>query len=526
MIRGGGAEALALRASDSSRLSLARCNNPAVPRRAVGVCVSLLLSVLVPLWAESQVAAGRPADSGRAALEAARAAWNRGEPKAALDILRRLRAESADSISVLESYRLSAEYTLARGDEYTARYFLQRLLDSAPGSPQAFMSCVLLARHSYDARSWSASLEYYLDAVDGYTEGVSAPRNDLDLALLRATELTMYHKEDSAGARSLFRRIDPHGLSGADLSLYKTMRVRLLWSAITPQALGLGDANVSCLRIDDDDLWIGTWNGGVARYAVSSARSDPFPGPAYSRSIEVSQRRVWIGMAGGLAWYGKSTGRWQTEPAFPTRNVQVVREIAGTLYAGTLGDGLFRLGGSGWEQVSDGDLPGRFITCMALDGGGSRLLIGTMNLGLVVLDLVTGSMQTLSEIIPDFASENITSVLADSAGRVWIGTYGDGLTLWVADKGTLRRFSRASGEIGDDWILASCETDRGVYFGSFGGGVSVFVKGSERWKRFGISDGLASADVVAIAWRAPFLFFGTLGGGVSMYDEAEDAEQL
>jgi hypothetical protein len=184
------------------------------------------------------------------------------------------------------------------------------------------------------------------------------------------------------------------------------------------------------------------------------------------------------------------------------------------------------LGGSGWEQVSDGDLPGRFITCMALDGGGSRLLIGTMNLGLVVLDLVTGSMQTLSEIIPDFASENITSVLADSAGRVWIGTYGDGLTLWVADKGTLRRFSRASGEIGDDWILASCETDRGVYFGSFGGGVSVFVKGSERWKRFGISDGLASADVVAIAWRAPYLFFGTLGGGVSMYDEAEDAEQL
>jgi hypothetical protein len=51
------------------------------------------------------------------------------------------------------------------------------------------------------------------------------------------------------------------------------------------------------------------------------------------------------------------------------------------------------------------------------------------------------------------------------------------------------------------------------------------MKSSGRWKRFGISDGLASADVAAIAWRAPYLFFGTLGGGVSMYDEAADAEQ-
>ena len=233
-------------------------------------------------------------------------------------------------------------------------------------------------------------------------------------------------------------------------------------------------------------------------------------------------------MAEGLAWYGKGTGRWGAERDFQApdaRNVQVVREAAGALYAGTLGDGLFRLGHPGWEQVADGDLPGRFITCLALDGSGLKLLIGTMNLGLVILDLATGSMQTLSEIMPDFASDNITSVLPDSTGRVWIGTYGDGLSLWVPGRGSLRRYSKASGEIADDWVLAACETDRGVYFGSFGGGVSAFMKDSGGWKRFGISDGLASADVAAIAWRSPYLFFGTLGGGVSVYNEAADVEQ-
>ena len=517
MIRGGGAEDLARQVSDS--------HGPALPRHALVAAVCAVVWTILPPLIVAQSRAGAPDDATRDALQAARTAHDRGDAPAALEILRHLRAGSADPPSVIDSYALSAEYTLALGDEYTARYFLQRLLDVAPVSEQAFTTSVLLARHCYDARSWSASLEYYLDAAGAYREGVSAPRRDFDLALLRATELTVYHKDDPAAARSLLSRIDSRSLFGADLSLYRAIRVRLLWSAVAPRTLGLGDANVSSLVIDDDDLWVGTWNGGVARYSVSSARADPFPGPAYSRSIEVSPHRVWIGMAPGLAWYGKSTGRWGAEPDFLSRNVQVVRELAGSLYAGTLGDGLFRLGDAGWEQVRDGDLPGRFVTCMALDADGSRLLIGTMNVGLVILDLANGSMRALSEILPDFVSENITSVLPDSEGRVWIGTYGDGLSLWVPATGTIRRFSKASGEIGDDWILAACETDRGIYFGSFGGGVSVFMKGAGTWRRIGISDGLASADVAAIAWRAPYVFFGTLGGGVSVYNEAADAAQ-
>jgi hypothetical protein len=519
---------LALRASDSSVLLSLRPGSSSGRRRLLPALLCIAIWALTALPAHAQTPAGSFPGSGPATLEQARDAWQGGDQRSALEILRRLRAASADPAVILDSYGLSAEYALAQGDEYTARYFLQRLLAIAPGSRQAFKSCMLLARHGYDARSWIASLEYYLDAVSGFHEGVSGQRPELDLALLRATELTMYHRDDVAAARALFPKIDPRSLSGAELSLYRAMKIRLLWRTITPQALGLADANVSCLRIDGDDLWIGTWNGGVTRYSVSSAHSDPFTGPAYSRSIEVSRRRVWIGMAGGLAWYGKSTGRWGAEPDFQApdaRNVQVVREAAGTLYAGTLGDGLFRLGESAWERVADGDLPGRFITSLALDGGGSKLLIGTMNLGLVILDLATGSMQALSEIVPDFTSDNVTTVFPDASGRVWIGTYGDGLVLWVPGTGTLRHYGKASGEIADDWVLAACETDRGVYFGSFGGGVSVFLKGSGRWKRFGISDGLASGDVAAIAWRAPYVFFGTLGGGVSVYEEAADAEQ-
>ena len=461
-------------------------------------------------------------------LAAAQAALSRGDAQAALDGLRRLRTDYPDSPLVVESFSLSVACCLALGDDYRARYFLQRVRDAAPLSAPAFRASLMVAQHSYDARSWLAALEYYRDTVDGYRDGIGASRTDYDLALLRTVELSLYHGHDAEAARGYFHRIVPANLPPASRALYREMRVRLLWSVISPSLLGLADANVSSLRVDGDDLWVGTWNGGVARYSVSQMHSDPFPGPAYSRSIEIADHRVWVGTAEGLAWYGKGSGRWGAEQDFQSpnpRRVQVVRQAAGALYAGTLGDGLFRYGDEGWEAVSDGDLPGKFITCLAADPAGKTLYVGTMTFGLVILDLKSGAMSTLGERTDAFVSENITSVLPDAEGRVWIGTYGQGLSVWTPATGSIQQFSKATGQLADDWILAACETDRALYFGSFGGGVSVYLKSSGVWQRIGIADGLASIDVPAIAWRAPFVFFGTLGAGVSVYEEGADVEQ-
>lgn len=462
------------------------------------------------------------------ALDAAKSAFARGDTQKALETLRLLRSDPPDAPTLVESLALSVQYSLATGDAYRAGYFLQRLLDEAPGTEAAFHGSLAMAEYYYNTRSWMAALEYYRGALDGFKEGASGRREGLDLTLLRCAELSLYHEYDPESARTFFRRIVPGNLPGSEAALFREMRVRLLWSIITPSVMGLRDANVSSLRVDGDDLWIGTWNGGVSRYSVSASRCDPFPLPAFTRSIEIADRRVWIGTSEGLDWYGKSSGHWGAEEVFrvPTpRPVRVVRYAAGSLYAGTLGDGLYRLQGAGWDRVSDGDLPGNFITCVAEDSTGERLFIGTMNLGLVILDLRTGAMSTLSEDIPGFTAENITTILCDSEGHVWIGTYGEGLFLWSPPESTLRRFAKATREIADDWVLSGCETDRALYFGTFGGGVSVMQKGTGAWSRLGIRDGLASLDIAAIAWRPPYVFFGTLGAGVSVYDEAADGAQ-
>ena len=132
-------------------------------------------------------------------------------------------------------------------------------------------------------------------------------------------------------------------------------------------------------------------------------------------------------------------------------------------------------------------------------------------------------MSTLAETVPEFTSENITTILPARDGTIWVGTYGEGLAAWKPEAREVHQYTRESGpQVADNWILSSCETDRALYFGSFGGGVSILSKADGSWRRVGIRDGLASMDVPAIAWKAPRVFFGTLGGGVSVYDEDED----
>jgi tetratricopeptide (TPR) repeat protein len=493
--------------------------------RRLAAAAAAFLCILA-VRAPSALAAPGQADAGQSLLNAARVQLVSGDAQGALDTLRKMRSSFPASPLLPDADAVNVQCSLALADVYKARYFAQRLSDSAPSTRAAFSALMTVARYYYDSRQWLPALEFFTRAVEIFQENKSGTRLDRDLALLHAAELSAYRLSDDRQARTYLRRISGSSFPPAEAGLYRQMRVRLLWSLITAQDLGLKDANVSSMKVDGDDLWVGTWNGGVSRYSLSAGSSDPFPQPPYSRSIEAADRRVWIGTAEGLSWYGKGTARWGTE-ADPSAdhpwNVQVVRSAASGLYIGTLGDGLLKQGPDGWVPVQDGSLPGRFITCISEDPARGRLLIGTMNIGLVILDLKTGQMSTLAELVPSFTTENITTILPARDGRIWVGTYGEGLAAWSPDSGQLRQYSRDTGpEIADNWILSSCETDRALYFGSFGGGVSVLSKADGTWRRIGIRDGLAGLDVPAIAWRAPRVFFGTLGGGVSAYDEEED----
>ncbi len=427
-----------------------------------------------------------------------------------------------------ESLSGSIDAAIGAGQSLKARFLLSKLARAFPDSPAVYSAAVAVADYCYGTRAPAAALDGYALAAEKAAPGADLP--GVDRALLRAAELSLYQARDPEAARRYLRRVRPSRLAAEDSRGFRSLSVRLNWDLLTPQKLGLSDGNVSALRADGDDVWVGTWNGGVARYSLSSGESAAFPGPASTaRSIEIADRRVWVGTFEGLRFYSKVTARWGGVDRFLTPEALKVQALAafdGDLYAGTLGDGLLRLREGQWEQVRDGAYPGKFITCLAADPGRNRLLIGTMNLGLLILGKGSAGILSLEDVHPEFTASNITALLPDSAGRVWIGTYGEGLFSWSDGAEPIRSYTRHTGEIGDDWVLAACETPRGLYFGTFGGGVSVRASRDGSWRTLGIGDGLASLDITSIAYRAPFLFFGTLGAGVSRYDEADDGAQL
>ncbi len=479
---------------------------------------ALIAAAIALIAATAAVADGLTAAE---ALADARAALTAGDFRNARATLRGLRSSFPTDPLVADAFTLDTAVALAEGDPLRARAFEARLAARYPRSRQTFAAALSVADWYYDRSDRTASLEYYLAAI-GAHDG-SPDRGGLDRALLRAAASESWLGGDERQARDHFHAVRPTTLAGADVELYRSLRVRLAWERFDAGRLGLADANISALAVDGDDLWVGTWNGGTARWTLSAEVSSLFPNPAYPRAFEPTARRVWVATFEGLASYARASGRWSLVPELQEPSpakVQALETVADDLYAGTLGDGLLRLRDGVWETVSDGGYPGRFVNCLTADAG--RLLVGTMDLGLLVLDTRTGRFESLAARHPAFTARNVTTVLADR-GRVWIGTYGEGLWLW--EGGAIRRYGKDTGEIGDDWVLASCRVADGVWFGTFGAGAS-FIGDDGRWRRLGVADGLPSLDVSAIAWRPPFLFLGTLGAGVCAYWEGADGPQL
>jgi ligand-binding sensor domain-containing protein len=420
---------------------------------------------------------------------------------------------------------LQARIALAQEDSALALFYLKRIVDSDSQQLEAehiVEAHRLLARLSYESGDLDRAYRSYLSFVN-LSGGIAAEE-----IWIRLAEIALLQRGDAESARIflLNSRASAQGQDQRD-SLQDRLTKRLSWERLSPEQFGLNDANISALQVDGDDLWIGTWNGGISRYSIGQQSVTVFETgreslvPRTVRTIEVTPTRVWIGTYQGLYQYTKSNSGWQ-KIGFTDEKVEALCAVGETLYVGTLGNGLWRSQGENWEKINRSGLPGQFVNCLeALD---DHLLIGTLTLGLAILDLKSEKLFSFDSVNPNLQARNVITLLGEDENTLWIGTYGEGLYRWNRKENTVERFSKASGEIADDWVLCAVRTDSGLYFGTFGGGVSRFLPGSvpgqDRWEKIGLRQGLSALDISSAAYSAPRLYFGTLGSAISILDES------
>ncbi|MBN1835361.1 MAG: hypothetical protein JW820_05885 [Spirochaetales bacterium] len=416
---------------------------------------------------------------------------------------------------------LRGRIAAGRGDTAGAAFHLKAALDGGPPEELLFELHAALGDLRYQAGDSEGAFGSYLRALQRVPPG-NTPG---DLLWLRLAEIAFYRYQDRELAR--YYLLQAPGLPGAPAPSERTRRLlrRVSWRELSPEALGVGDGNISALAAEGDDLWIGTWNGGVLRYSLSSGRSVVFREgrasltPNTVRAIEITDTRVWVGTYQGLFVYSKPTSTWSEVAEFggvSPKRAEAIEAAGGDLYVGTLGDGLWRLRAGRWSRIGRGVLPGDFVN--ALSYADSRVLIGTLNLGIVVLDPSTESMWSFDQVNPNLQARNVVLLLPVGTRELWIGTYGQGLYRWDRVENRLSHFDKAGGALGDDWVLCGAATPSGLYFGSFGAGASRHREG--RWEQLGLREGLTGLDVSAVAYVPPYVVFGTLGSGVALFDES------
>jgi len=199
----------------------------------------------------------------------------------------------------------------------------------------------------------------------------------------------------------------------------------------------LPSKNIRALFADGEQLWVGTWGGGLVRLdlptgnftAFSSASAAPArrPGSDFIRVIfRDTQGTLWVGGNNGVDRLNLE------QTAFTHYNLSgtdlqavyaIAEDLAGNLWLGT-DAGIFQLekGSSSIHNVIQTD--GSPVTALWMDTKRNQLWAGTKS-GLYRLDISSGDASYFfhePSKQDSLGSDLIGSLLSDHPDRLWIGT--------------------------------------------------------------------------------------------------------
>lgn len=334
-----------------------------------------------------------------------------------------------------------------------------------------------------------------------------------------------------------------------------------------PDSLGYNSI-IALAEDSHGQLWLGTWGGGLNRY-------DPLTGkfirythqpenPAslshdlVTAVLEDSSGILWVGTLNGLDRLDPATGQFshfRSDPADPdslSSNAvsRLFEDQAGNLWVGT---GAFSIQGSGLNRfdrtaqkfihfrhdpANPTSLSSDNISGIVQDASGA-LWIGTGGYGLPGaglnrLDPQTGQFVHYQHDAGNpisLSNDNILSLLLDSQGVLWIGTHGSGLNR-LDPAQTNAQFTRFQHDEADphslsqDSVWTIYEDRSGVlWFGTLNGGLS---KHNPQTGQFGLyqndPDNPASLSLNAVGAfcedATGLIWVGTWGGGLNLFDPA------
>ncbi|MAS93851.1 MAG: hypothetical protein CMO55_11720 [Verrucomicrobiales bacterium] len=282
----------------------------------------------------------------------------------------------------------------------------------------------------------------------------------------------------------------------------------------------------------EQDLWVGTGRG-LAIWSPDETKVLPD-----SLSVAVGQSglndlvfdskdNLWIATLGNglIRWTeGEEPKKFKHSPNRKTSighdNVSSVCESrTGELWVGTNGAGLWIYNDRDEsfqkvESKSEDSL--LFINDLKTAEDGSLWIAGASNLH--ILPAGTGVTSTFAEAFPDAAdlsSPQITTLLPDTNGVLWIGTKDKGLDRFNIATREISNFNSAIHGLPDDEITGLIKDDNGFLWVATKTGIARLNSMQSEFRVFSPEDGLMSEGFnsnAVVKDEAGYLYFGGLDG--------------
>ncbi|MFP5223252.1 MAG: two-component regulator propeller domain-containing protein [Acidobacteriota bacterium] len=305
----------------------------------------------------------------------------------------------------------------------------------------------------------------------------------------------------------------------------------------------LADANIRALTVDSTGaLWVGTRSGGLSRYDASTdsftnylnQASNPssIPSNEVNAVHQDSQGVIRVGTAAGMAVLDRSSGAFtripvtQPQAKGPTEIVSVTEDDKGQIWAASR-KLVFRLDTETGSLVSivnermAKDIVNAQINQIYSEGRNILWIVSDVA-GLFRLDLATGTVE------PHMASTGVFKLMLDRWGTLWAAT-AMGLARLV-ENGAGRKFEVFShnpydpDSIGQNDVISLLEDSSGILWaGTYSGGLNKLIPGSRWFASYrhipGDQESLPGKEVSAVhLGRDGSLWVGTRYAGLARMD--------
>ncbi|RPH31383.1 MAG: hypothetical protein EHM93_13940 [Bacteroidales bacterium] len=402
--------------------------------------------------------------------------------------------------------------------------------------------------------------------------------------------VSKYNEKDLSSGRATFTHFtENEGLSSNNVSCVVEDSLGYLWFGTSGTGIskydgkyftnyskeeGLSSNQVNTILQDDSGiLWFGTNGGGVSKFNGNTfTHFTENEGLSNNNVLSILQDHsgnLWFGSFGGgvSKYYGKSmpTGQagfthfTEKEGLNSNRILSIIHSKSGNLWIGTLNMGASKYDGCRVEGAESGEefspqdhpnmakssekhikyLPNRqaafsYFTekeglnstsiLSILEDSNGDIWFGTFGGGVYKYDGIYFSQFTTDE---GLNSNIIYCIIQDDIGNLWFGSYDGGISKYdgliqPAGQATFTHFTQEQG-LSDNRVLSILQDKNGsIWSGTDGGGVSrLDISSGEgfTFTHFTQEQGLSDNRIYSILQdNDGFIWFGTDGGGISRYD--------